>query len=434
MDQRQRTGLPESSSVDAPPTRSARLTPQSIRALLSNLDRPHRLDTPEIRTLLRACGRSPSKTTPTAVGAAAASLTRDKIAALEAPSGSTWAQRIPHAVLETCFLRGLKNYQAAQELGVSERQLSRERTRALQLLAEELAPPAPVSVSPDRVPSTDGHFERGALVRRLAELAAKERLVAVVGRRRHRQDVGCSGVSAPGPQRPRLVAADPPGLNDSLETLLLELGRTLSGDGFPALRDYLVDALPRRNLGTATRLALDGLARSPRLMVIDDFDRVLDPAPIEHFLQEGVERVEQLTVVTIGKGLIGGTVVEIPPLSLGEAAELVKIRTVTSHTEAVRALHGVVGGHTGIMAAAAAWWSDRAGARRLFERQVTNKGALSNLRDVVAFSRARPTTHTGTRNLTSPSIPARSPGGDPFARRPRRNRRTNRRRPRDQSR
>lgn len=376
MDQRQRTGLPESASVEAPGTPSARLTPQSLRALLPNLDRPHRLATPEIRTLLRAYGRSPSKATPTAVGTAAASLIRDKIAALEAPSGSTWAQRMPHAVLETCFLRGLKNYQAAQELGISERQLSRERTRALQLLAEELAPPAPVSASPDRVPSTDGHLGRGALVRRLAELAAKERLVAVVGRRGTGRTSAVAALA-------RLARSDfvwwlriRPGLNDSLETLLLELGRTLSGEGFPALRDYLLGALPRPNLGTATRLALDGLAGSPRLLVIDDFDRVPDPAPMQRFLQEGVERVDKLTVITIGKGLVGGAVVEVPPLSAGEAAELVEAGGVTFGTEVVGALHDAVGGHTGLVAAAAAWWSNRAGARRLLERQVANRGAL----------------------------------------------------------
>lgn len=390
LDQRQRTGLPESSSVDAPGIPPARLTPQILRALLPNLDRPHRLNTPEIRTLLRAHGRSPSKATPTAVGAAAASLIRDKIARLEAPSGSTWAQRMPHAVLETCFLRGLKNYQAAQELGISERQLSRERTRALQLLAEELAPPAPVSVSPDRVPSTDGHLGRDALMHRLAEVVARERLVAVVGRR------GTGKTSAVATLA-RLVRSDlvwwlriRPGLNDSLETLLLELGRTLSGEGFPALSDYLLGALPRPNLGTATRLALDGLARSPRLLVIDDFDRVLDSALIEHFLQEGVERAGQLTVITIGKGLAGGAVLEVPPLSASEAAELVKVGGVTCSTGAVRALHDIVGGHTGLVAAAVAWWSNRVDAGRLFERQVANRGVLPNLRDVAAFSRARP--------------------------------------------
>jgi hypothetical protein len=229
---------------------------------------------------------------------------------------------MPHAVLETCFLRGLKNYQAAQELGISERQLSRERTRALQLLAEELTPPAPVSVSPDRVPSTDGHLGRDALVRRLAEVAAKERLVAVVGRRGTGKTSAVAALA-------RLVRSDlvwwlriRAGLNDSLETLLLELGRTLSGEDFPALGDYLLSALPRPNLGTATRLALDGLARSPRLLVIDDFDRVLDPAPVEHFLQEAVERVDQLTVIAIGKGLVGGPAVEVPPLSAGEAVDL----------------------------------------------------------------------------------------------------------------
>lgn len=227
-------------------------------------------------------------------------------------------------------------------------------------------------------------------MRRLAELAAKERLVAVVGSR------GTGKTSAVATLA-RLVCSDlvwwlriRPGLNDSLETLLLELSRTLAGEGFPALRNYLLGALPRPNLGTATRLALEGLARSPRLLVIDDFDRVPDPAPIGRFLQEGVERVDQLTVITIGKGLVGGAIVEVPPLSAGEAAELVEAGGVTCRTEVARALHDVVGGHTGVIAAAAAWWANRAGARRLFERQVANRGTLFNLRDVVAFSRARP--------------------------------------------
>lgn len=180
-----------------------------------------------------------------------------------------------------------------------------------------------------------------------------------------------------------------PGLNDCLESLLLELGRSLSAEGFPALRDYLLATLPDPSLGTATRLALDGLARSPRLMVLDDFDRVLDPAPIVQFLQESVDRVEQLTVITVGRSLVGGAVLRVPPLSGGEVAELVEAVGMTLRTEVVRALHGVVGGHTGLVAAAAAWWSNGPDARRLFERQVANRGVLSNLRDVAGFSRAK---------------------------------------------
>lgn len=152
------------------------------QVLLPNLHRPDKLDTPRTRELLRDHGRIPANPSTLDVGAAAAALFTEKIAELNAPADATWAQRLPHSVLETCFVKGHKNVQAAQELGLSERQLSRERTRALELLASALAPPTITGLSPDRIPPTDGHLDRDALVRQLASALAKKRFVAVTGK------------------------------------------------------------------------------------------------------------------------------------------------------------------------------------------------------------------------------------------------------------
>lgn len=81
------------------------------------------------------------------------------------------------------------------------------------------------------------------------------------------------------------MAADPSWSYDCLESLLLELGRGLALKGFPALRDYLLGALPRPNLATATRIALDGIAQGPRLVILDDFDRASDRQVIAEFLE-----------------------------------------------------------------------------------------------------------------------------------------------------
>lgn len=133
-----------------------------LRNLLTNLGRPDPLDTPWTRELLRAHGRLPANPSPLTVGTATAKLLTEKIAELKESSDDTWAQRLPHSVLETCFVRGRKNQQAAQNLGLSERQLSRERTRAVQLLASNLAPPATTRVSLDHPHYRQPPIARGA--------------------------------------------------------------------------------------------------------------------------------------------------------------------------------------------------------------------------------------------------------------------------------
>jgi energy-coupling factor transporter ATP-binding protein EcfA2 len=371
----------------ARPAGTAEPSVADLRILLSHLSAPYRLDTPLTRMLLRAHGRFPGAATPAAVGDAAATLIQDKIAALKPPADSTWAQRLPHDVLDYCFIRGQKSWQAAQELGISERQLSRERTRALQLLAAELAPRAPQTSSPERIPPTDGHVERDALVRSIAEAVTSHRLVAVMGER----GVGKTSVVA---ALARLVRSElvwwlriRPGLNDSLESLLFEIGRTLTHEGHRALRDYLLAAMPRPDIATASRLALEGLAFSPRLIVLDDFHTHSNSDVIAPFLSEASERLGELTVVTIGSAIPGSAVIEVPQLSPGETGRLVERRGISGAAIIAGPLHHVCGGHTGTIAAAAAWWARPSEDMKELEQQVASRGPLLNLRGLLEFAR-----------------------------------------------
>lgn len=356
-----------------------------LRLLLPNLHRPDKLDTPRTRELLRAHGRIPANPSSREVGVAAAALLTDKIAGLKAPADATWAQRLPHSVLETCFVKGHKSVQAAQELGVSERQLSRERTRALELLASTLAPRAITSVSPDRIPPTDGHLDREDLVRQVASALTKKRSVTVTGR----PATGKTSVVA---TLARLVRDDQVwwvrirrGLNDCLESFLLELGRTLARDGYPPLLDYLLAALPRPNLATATRLSLEGIALIPRLLVLDDFDSARHPEAIRDFLNEAVERVGTLSVITIGSALTADVVVEVPPLSRVDLDRLMNARNVSWPSSVLDTLHTLAAGRPGVISAAAAWCSNDGGAREKVTACVAARGPLAGLVGVVNF-------------------------------------------------
>lgn len=356
-----------------------------LRVLLPNLHRPDRLDTPRMREVLRVHGRIPANPSSRDVGKAAAALLTDKIAELKAPADATWAQRLPHSVLETCFVKGHKNVQAAQELGVSERQLSRERTRALELLASTLVPRAIASVSPDRIPPTDGHLDRDDLVRQLASALAKKRFVTVTGK------VGVGKTSAVA-TLVRLVRDDQVwwvrtrrGLNDCLESFLLELGRTLARDGYPPLLDYLLAALPRPNLATATRLSLEGIALTPRLLVLDDFDSARHPEAIREFLNEAVERVGTLSVITIGSVLTADVVVEVPPLSLVEVDRLMKARDVSWPSSVLDAIHALAAGRPGVINAVASWWSGERGAREKVRARTAERGPLASLVGMLQF-------------------------------------------------
>jgi hypothetical protein len=356
-----------------------------LRILLSHLQAPHRLDTPVTRQLLALHRRLPHTLSPTALGVAVAKLLADKIAALDLGPEAPAAARLPHRVLETCFLRGRKNFQAAAELGLSERQVTRERERALRLLAAELAaaPPA-LALAPEPIPSIEGHIRRDALLRGLSKGVATHRLVGVTG------EAGAGKTSLVAALAQALGPGNVwwhriwPGVNDSLEAIFVELGQVLACEGFSDLRDYLERA--GGHVGTASRLALAGLAGRRRLLVVDDFGSAGDPKPIDGFLEEAVARVDQLSVVTIGRAIGSSRVIEVPPLTRAETAAALESRGLAVSTYVSDAVHQLSGGTIGMVTAVAAWWAGQANGMEVLERHLRARGALPNLETLTRFA------------------------------------------------
>ena len=360
----------------------AALKPEDLRILLKHLNTPHRLDTPEIRALLAAHRRLPPNASPTSVGAVAARLLTDSIARLEAPVGATPAQQVPHRVLDICFVRGRKGVQAAAELGLSMRQLTRERTRALQLLAAELAAPATLGLAAEPLPAIEGHLRRDALLRRLSEAAATHRLVGVIG---------AAGVGKTALVATLAHALDREGvwwhrirsgINDTLEAVLFELGHALAREGSAELRDYLAASAAAPNLSVATRLALSGLACRPRVLIVDDFDSAREPKDIESWLEEVVERLPLVSVVTIGGVVAEAEVVEVPAFTRVETAEF--LRRLRASPEVVSEIHGLSHGNTRMVAAIAAWWTGEKRALQVLRRHLEGRGLQANLADLTA--------------------------------------------------
>ena len=93
---------------------------------------------PELVALMRGHGYSATGKTRAEVAADAAQFLRDKIETLRAPRGASTRHQMPHAVLTLCFVEGWKGEHAAKRLHMSERQTSRERTRAVGLLRDAL--------------------------------------------------------------------------------------------------------------------------------------------------------------------------------------------------------------------------------------------------------------------------------------------------------
>ncbi len=361
-------------------------TADQLRTFLKHLHTPERLDTPEIRALLAAHRRLPPVLTPNAVGAAGAELLTDKIAALEAPADAPVPQRLPHLILETCFLRGHKSFQAAVELGLSERQVSRERSRALRLLAAELTPPSSGAALRQPLPSIEGHVRRDELLRGLHEAVATHRLVAVTGAAgAGKSSLVVALAHALGPEdvwwhRIR------PGINDSLEALLYELGHVLAREGFGELRNHFVETRAEPNVRVATRLALEGLTGKRRLLVLDDFGTVGERRAIGSFLEEVVDRLPLVSVITIG-GVVGeAEVFDVPGFTGAETAQLLRSQRPAISNEFVEELQRLSHGNPQMLAAVAAWWRGEARGLPALERHLEGRGALANLAQVIRFA------------------------------------------------
>jgi ATP/maltotriose-dependent transcriptional regulator MalT len=311
--------------------------------------------------LLRAHDRMPDSSSTIELGRAAAELIRDKIDALKAPAGARREQQLPHLVLRTCFVDGAKLFQAAGRLGLSERQLSRERARAIGLLRAELESALVTqSYRPEPVPAIVGFLQRPSQTRALKAALEENRHVEVSG--------------APGIGKTSLVAALAaearlsssvywyrfrPGINDSLNSVLFDLGEYVAGESIFELANYMNQALPAPDSALGTRLALRALDGRPRLLVFDDCHAVEDQVPVLGFLEELATRLPMLRVVTIGRHRRAGPgesgVVEIAPLSRSETADLLTRLRVSCSAQMTRKLHAWTHGNPHLVKLAASW-------------------------------------------------------------------------------
>ena len=114
------------------------LTETQIRCWLENLRKGRTPYDPELVAIMRGHGYVSKGKTRAEVALEAAEFLRQQIESLRAPRGATRHEQMPHAVLVLSFLEGWKLAHAAKRLNISERQMSRERTRAIALLRDAL--------------------------------------------------------------------------------------------------------------------------------------------------------------------------------------------------------------------------------------------------------------------------------------------------------
>lgn len=334
---------------------------EKVRRWLGLLRHPNRLDSQEMRSLLRAHGRLPEDATPLDVGRAAARFLTDTIDTLAAPPDAAPAERLPHAVLRTCFVEGAKLYQAAAKLGLSERQLTRERGRAISLLAAQLSlGPVRSRFVPEEIPTIADFVPRPDLRARISEMLQESRSARVHGP----PGIGKTSLVAE-------VAIDEGrrsavwwyrfrrGVNDTLRAVMFELGRWLASQGLRELGAYVTPNLPNLDTAVAARIAIRSLGETNAFVVLDDYQTVEDDLPITGFFDEALVRTPTLRLVTLSRHRPGAAhereAIEIPPFRLEQTERLLMQAGARRPRETVAKIHSWTGGNPHLVRLATSW-------------------------------------------------------------------------------
>lgn len=341
----------------------ANLTEESLRRWLTLLRQPDRLADAELEHLLAAHRRLPETRSALALGHAGAELLTDVIEGLDPPEESGAERRLPYLVLKTCFVEGAKRWQAANKLGISERQITRERSRAIKLLMQQLQSPALDAgprYRPEPIPAILGFLHRPAMSRALREGLEQHRLVHVHGPPGAGKTSLVAEIAAEvGERNPTMWYRFRTGINDSMQALLFEIGEYLRTRRRPDLSAYIADALPDPDPALATRIALKGLAGSPLLLVLDDYHLVDDDPMIAGLVDEASARLLDLRVVTVGRhrnqGREQGIALTVPPFTRSETQELLGHLGIEATIHLADTIHSWTEGIPHLIKLAAAW-------------------------------------------------------------------------------
>lgn len=347
----------------------------SVRLWLRLLRRPDQLaEEDEAAELVRLYGRMPEPPSAMAVADAAAQIISEAIERLKPGDGTSRAAQLPYLVLTKCFVEGMKVWQAANQLGMSERSVTRERRRAIALLKAELEAGLRAEVSlpslsrapesreyhPEPIPAILGFLPRPAPMRALRSALAEHALLHVHGA----PGSGKSSLVAElahelHKTRPVLWYRFRAGVNDSLTALLFELGEYLQSNGSPALADFLENALPDPDLVLATRLLMRELTSAELLLVLDDFHTAERDVSLVGFLDEAARRLPRVQIVAISRRRSGESwpdaAYAVPPLSRSEIREFLALLSVTSPPQMADNLHRWTRGIPHLVKLAAAW-------------------------------------------------------------------------------
>lgn len=333
----------------------------AVRRWLQALGRPATLPDPDLTDLLERHGRLPSPPTAVAAGDAVRDLLVQAIERLQPPAGAPRAQALPYQVLTMCFVDGVKWAAAADRLGISPRHLTRERSRAIQLLREELvamaAAPGP-RYREERIPAIDGFMPRPGVTRAIAELLARDHLVHVHGPRGIGKTSTVAELATELTRRaPVLWLRFRAGVNTSLAAVAFELAEHLRAHGRPALAEALDG--PHPDLGFASRVAIRDLAGGPRIVVLDDYHLTEDDPAVAGFVEEAAARLPDLRVITVGRHAAAaprvGSAFAIPPMTRIETQELLAKHDVAIGAVMAGSIHAWTEGLPHLVKLAAAW-------------------------------------------------------------------------------
>ena len=330
-----------------------------VRRWLQLLREPDRLNSPEMRALLQAHGRLPLSDNSQDIGRAAAKFLKEMIGRLKPPPGAPARDALPYRVLVTCFLEGAKLSKAAMQLEISERQLTRERARAISLLVERMErTPTAQTYYPEAIPAVEDYLPRPDVTLALGKLLEQGRVARVHGP----AGIGKTTVVA------EYASNEPPafvwwyrfrrGVNDSLKATIFELAQWLNSHGAPQVAEYV-----RRNLAglderIASRITLQALAGTSALIVLDDFPLADQDPGIGEFFEEIRLRAPAVRIVAISRYRpVEGSpaAIEVPPLDVQEVDALLKRMGVQTSLDVVAKLHLRTGGNPHLIRLAGRW-------------------------------------------------------------------------------
>ncbi len=332
-----------------------------VRRWLQLLDEPSRLNSPEIRALLEAHGRLPVSDNSQDVGRAAAKFLLEMIGRLKAPPGASDREALPYRVLAICFLERAKLAKAAMRLEMSERQLTRERARAISLLIERLQEVARAhTYYPEAIPALADYFPRPDVTLAVERALERARIARVHGP----SGIGKTSVIAD------FAFNDPQpfvwwyrvrqGVNDSLKAIVFELAEWLNSHGIPEAADYVRGNLTGLDERIASRIVIQGLARTSALIVLDDFHLLDRNLGVGAFFDETRLRTPAVRLVTISRHRplerLPDTV-EVPPLEVPEADAFLKRLGMRFPLDVLARLRVRTGGNPHLLVLAGRWLS-----------------------------------------------------------------------------